>query len=158
MSPPPDPSFNGAFAQRYPHPIGRGTDSRTFRRSSFALNRRKRRQGKALLVNDAQRILVVGLLLMVGATTAFVFLNFGQGAFSRKTPSLSLFYPVRAKILYLDPAMDFIRRREFRRSLGADSPGLPICRCRFCRAWCEEARLVVMLPRPGPCRLGGEFI
>ena len=84
MSPPPDPSFNGAFAQRYPHPIGRGTDSRTFRRSSFALNRRKRRQGKALLVNDAQRILVVGLLLMVGATTAFVFLNFGQGAFSRE--------------------------------------------------------------------------
>jgi hypothetical protein len=34
-------------------------------------------------VNDAQRILVFGVLLMVGATMAFVFLNFGQGAFSR---------------------------------------------------------------------------
>ena len=35
-------------------------------------------------MNDAQRILVVGVLLMVGATMAFVFLNFGQGAFSRE--------------------------------------------------------------------------
>lgn len=34
-------------------------------------------------MSDAQRILVVGLLLMVGATMVFSFLNFGQGAFSR---------------------------------------------------------------------------
>jgi hypothetical protein len=34
-------------------------------------------------VNDAKRILVIGLLLMVGAATAYVFLNFGGGAFSR---------------------------------------------------------------------------
>ena len=50
-------------------------------------------------MNDAQRILVVGLLLMVGATTAFVFLNFGQGAFSREDHIAILVYPVRAKIL-----------------------------------------------------------
>jgi hypothetical protein len=35
-------------------------------------------------VNEAQRILVFGLLMMVGAAMAFVFLNFGQGAFSRE--------------------------------------------------------------------------
>jgi hypothetical protein len=35
-------------------------------------------------VNDAQRILVVGLLLMAGATMSCAFLNFGQGAFIRE--------------------------------------------------------------------------
>ena len=29
-------------------------------------------------MNDAQRILVVGLFLMVGAAMAYVFLNFGK--------------------------------------------------------------------------------
>lgn len=60
-------------------------------------------------MNDAQRILVVGLLLMAGATMSFAFLNFGQGAFI----SLSLFYLVMAKILPSDPDMDFIRQTEF---------------------------------------------
>ena len=35
-------------------------------------------------MNDAQRIIIVGLLLMVSATMAFVFLNFGQGQFYRE--------------------------------------------------------------------------
>jgi hypothetical protein len=50
-------------------------------------------------VGDVQRILLVGLLMMVGAAMAFVLLNFGEGAFSRGTVSLSLFCPVMAKIL-----------------------------------------------------------
>jgi hypothetical protein len=55
-------------------------------------------------VNDAQRILVVGLLLMAGATMSFAFLNFGQGAFSRED---------RIAILVLFGHMDFIRQTEF---------------------------------------------
>ena len=48
-------------------------------------------------MGDVQRILLVGLLMMVGAAMAFVLLNFGEGAFSRGTVSLSLFCPVMAK-------------------------------------------------------------
>lgn len=33
-------------------------------------------------MNYAQRILLIGLLFVVGAVMAFVFLNFGEGAFS----------------------------------------------------------------------------
>jgi hypothetical protein len=35
-------------------------------------------------VNDTQRILVIGLLMMSGAAMAYVLLNFGEGAFSRE--------------------------------------------------------------------------
>lgn len=35
-------------------------------------------------MNDAQRVIIVGLVLMVGATMAFVFLHFGQGQFCRE--------------------------------------------------------------------------
>ena len=35
-------------------------------------------------MNDAQRIIIVGLLLMVSATMAFIFLNSGQGQFYRE--------------------------------------------------------------------------
>jgi hypothetical protein len=35
-------------------------------------------------VNDARRIIIVGLLLVVSATMAFVFLNFSQGQFYRE--------------------------------------------------------------------------
>ncbi len=35
-------------------------------------------------MNDAQRVIIVGLVLMVSATMAFVFLHFGQGQFYRE--------------------------------------------------------------------------
>ena len=34
-------------------------------------------------MNDAQRILVIGLLTLSGAAMAYIFLNSGEGAFSR---------------------------------------------------------------------------
>ena len=95
-------------------------------------------------MNDTQRILVIGLLMMSGAAMAYVLLNFGEGAFSREDRIAILVLSGHGEDSITGTRIWALHQEgNSRRSLRFDSPDMPVCRCRFCRARREEARLAL---------------